>query len=152
MKKLVIFDADGTLFDTHQAVYELFLDMLRKFNKRDTIKQEEFHYIMKNSDWENIFTTFDFQDQEKQPCLTYTASKAAFYYNQYLDFFDGVDDLLDTLEQNGCNIAIATNSLPSLYQDYLSQKNKHYPIHGYGTHKQKPHPEQILSHMQNHNI
>ena len=105
--KVVIFDLDGTLADTSEGIYNSIRFAQKTMNLKEiTLEQMRSHVgpPMAVSYKKNF--GLEGKDLERAIALhkQYALEKGAFE----VSFYDGIDDLLCRLKENGCTICVAT--------------------------------------------
>ena len=147
--KTVLFDLDGTLADTAPDLASALNETL-KLNDREELPYEEIRPHVSHGGIALVKLGFQMEPEE-----------AGFetYRNQFLDIykknianrttlFDGMEELLDTLEKNNINWGVVTNKpswLTDPLMDALSLTKRAISIvSGDTLNERKPHPAPIL--------
>lgn len=154
MKKLLIFDADGTLFDSHYSIYKVWLLIGKAFNRKifDDFRHFEYVYKKYHGKWEEYaILELGFSEKDFEKIVEIWLKEVESVYIEHTSWFDNMFYVLNELENRGYVIAIATNNSERLFTPFFYNKGKQYPIHGQISHKstQKPLPNMILDHMNN---
>jgi phosphoglycolate phosphatase len=153
MKKLLIFDMDGTLVDSSDVIANS-INHIRKHIGLETMSKET---ILTNINDPKINgNTFFYNDTYFNDEMTQKFNK---YYNENcikdLKLFDGVDSLLKDLQKD-YHLVIATNTPTSLAKkmlQYLQVSHYFQLIVGSDmVQKPKPHPDMLLYILKNMNI
>lgn len=154
VSKLIIFDADGTLFDSHHCIYRVWLKIGEGFGRPNIFKNEQYFeeiYKKHHGKWEDYCTIeLGFSENDFEKIVAIWLENVVSVYSKYSEWFEGMVDVLHELEKRGYTIAIATNNAKKLFVKPLSEIGKEYPIHDQISHKdvQKPEPHMILDHME----
>ncbi len=153
-KKLIIFDADGTLFDSHHSIYQVWLIIALRFGKiffRDESHFEEI-YKKHHGKWEE-YSVYEFglTENDFDKIVEIWLKEVDEVYKKYTEWFDDMIYVLNELENRGYIIAIATNNSEKIFSNFFSDIGKKYQIHDQISHKevQKPEPDMIIDHMTN---
>jgi phosphoglycolate phosphatase len=153
MKKLLIFDMDGTLVDSSDVIANS-INHIRKHIGLETMSKET---ILTNINDPKINgNNFFYNDTYFDDEMTQKFNK---YYNENcikdLKLFDGVDSLLKDLQKD-YHLVIATNTPTSLAKkmlQYLQVSHYFQLIVGSDmVQKPKPHPDMLLYILKNMNI
>ena len=113
----IIFDADGTLFDTLPGILAGFNFAMQKAG-REPLTAEHVKPFMGPSIMETLQMQLGFSEKDARQVLEYYRE---FYWSKgyaMADLFDGVAQLLDDLLAAGCTLCIATNK-PQVYIDKM---------------------------------
>lgn len=152
---LLIFDADGTLFDSHNCIYRIWVIIGEKFGRSnlfDNEKHFEEVYRKHHGDWKSYAVAeLGFCEDDFEKIIEIWLENVVSVYAEYSEWFEGVPSILHELEERGHVIAIATNNSERLFIKPLSKIGKSYPIHDHISHEkvQKPEPDMIVDHMKN---
>ena len=155
LSKLIIFDNDGTLFDTHNCIYRAWLKIGEGFGYPDLFKNEEgFEEIYKkhHGDWcKYSVEELGFETSDFDRIVEIWLSEIGAIYKEHATWFDGMKEVLLELEEKGYTIAIATNNTKNLFIHLFDEINRSYPVHDRISHEkaQKPEPNMIIDHMVN---
>lgn len=146
-----LFDADGTLLDTAELIYQCFVYSCAKFGPRKITREEVFSQI--GLTLRNQFETYlgpmspDRYDEIQRTHMDYQLS----IYKKYLKAFPGVAASLKTLKSKGKKPAIVTSRKTRTLTLYLKETG----IYDYfdvlvtptDTDRHKPSPEPALKAM-----
>lgn len=156
MNKLIIFDLDGTLIDSLPDIYDCVNLTLAHFNYPLRQKSEIRQFIGNGA--RNLIKQSFGNIKGKE-----LDEKLAFYNHIYTNggspktcLFDGVDQLLYALKEQGYKLAILTNkpqmTTDKVYEKYLSQFNFDMVVGQSGSVKCKPDPTATLNILQKLNV
>ena len=152
---LLIFDADGTIFDSHHSIYRVWLTIAKEFGRPDLFKDEA-HFEELNREYHGDWKAYavqelDFSEDDFEKIEEIWMREVEEVYRKYAFWYDNMVKVLHELEKRGYTIAIATNNSEKLFSDFFDDIGKKYPIHDQVSHKevQKPKPHMILDHMNN---
>jgi len=151
---LLIFDADGTLFDSHHCIYRIWLIIGEKFGRPNLFGSEkcfEEIYRKHHGDWKSYAAELGFSEDDFGKIVEIWLENVVSVYAEFSEWFEDLPAILHELEERGHTIAIATNNAERLFIKPLSEIGKSYPIHDQISHEevQKPEPDMILDHMKN---
>jgi len=154
MKKIVIFDMDGTLIDSKKDI-TISINYVRKVNHNLEPLSEEFVVKAINTQERNLAKLFYNTDtyETKDRVLFEKHYKEQCIENPYL--YEGVLELLETLKADGVNLSVATNA-PTLFAktmlEHLEVASLFDVIIGADEVKEsKPNPEMLLRILQHYN-
>lgn len=149
MKKLVIFDLDGTILDTVPDICDAVNAMLTEFNFPCITKAETRSFIgngAKKLVERALKNNAD--DEMTDKCFARFSKIYGSYKSVKTKVFDGVEDLLFYLKSSGVKTAVLTNKPQDAADAVLSQllKNFHFDIvvGQSGNVKCKPDPEETF--------
>lgn len=130
MKKGILFDLDGTLWDSAQAVADSWNEALEKFTDVPYRTSKEQMYTFMGHTMEDIAIKF-FNGETKERALE-LIDICAVYENDYIaahggKLFDGVIETLKTLKDEGYFLAIVSNCQTGYIEAFL----KYYKLDGY---------------------
>jgi len=156
-KKLIIFDADGTLFDSHHSIYQVWLIIAERFNRILFKNEKHFEEIYQkyHGKWEEYsIKELGFSEKDFDKIIEIWLEEVENVYIKYTEWFEYMIYVLKELENRGYIIAIATNNSEKLFSKFFSTIGKEYKIHDQISHKevQKPEPNMIIDHMINFGI
>lgn len=156
MKKgLIIFDADGTLFDTHICIYNIWIKIADKLGKELFTSIGHFEEIFSkyHGDWKK-YSKYELKLNNEDYKVVWDVWNKYIYsiYDEHCKWYDYIEDNISTLETRGYEIAIATNNEYRLFKKLLI--NKKFSIHDRIAYEnfQKPKPNMIIDHMNNLNF
>ncbi len=145
--EVLLFDFDGTLFDTWPAIYEAYLTTYRHFNPGKStehiakIQNRHGDYV---AVFKEVFQVSEFDKQiEKYLHSTYLACavKSSILFN-------GVQEVIDLLEEKGYRWGIVSNkkqeSIKQIIECSVLSKNYECLICEEDVTHKKPHPEPLL--------
>lgn len=120
----IFFDFDGTLVDSVPAMYRIYLEFLKKFDRIGTKKE---FLELNGPALPEIVSILKKRHglQENESSLIALYKKAiARDYEPYLEPVDGAEEILETLQGNGYDLALVT----SAYRDMATQfiKKRHW--------------------------
>ena len=125
MKKLIIFDLDGTLLDTLQDLQKAVNFSLSKFNyPLRTLEQVRLDIgngvakLIERSIPQGIL------DENYENCLEIFKNYYRQNYDVYTSLYDGMKDVLQSLLKEGYKITVATNKIIDVARKLLDH---HYP-------------------------
>ena len=125
MKKVIIFDLDGTLLDTLNDLRMSVNFALSKYNyplrNREQVRKDignGVEMLIKRS------VLNGFLDENYQNCLSLFRQTYKEKYNIYTHPYEGCFDLVKRLKNEGYLVTVATNKIHSVAKDLL---DTHYP-------------------------
>jgi pyrophosphatase PpaX len=142
------FDADGTLMDTSELIYQSYVHVISRFNGRPA-SREEIYAGIGIPLWQQLAALFGDRSDSEIDEITEAYRKYQFdITGDYLKLFPGVKEVLATLKEQGKKCAVVTSRmLPSL-SAYFKQLGIHdffdYFVTPELTEKHKPGPEPVL--------
>lgn len=156
MKKLIIFDLDGTLLDTLQDLQMAVNFALSKFNyPKRTLEQVRKDIgngvakLIERSIPNGVLS------ENYAKCLDIFKEEYHRNYNNYTHAYDGMFFVVKKLKDEGYEVTVATNKIIDLAKELL---DKHYPnlfdyiqgdVEGV---KKKPHPDMINNILNHYHI
>ena len=102
--KLLIFDADGTLFDSHYALYKVWLIIANYYERELFCNMEHFEKIYKkhHGKWEAYAVEeFDFQESDFEKIVEIWLKEVNEVYKNHAEWFD---DMIDILYERHLNL------------------------------------------------
>lgn len=124
MKKLVIFDFDGTLADTNEVSYQIYAQMCER-HKVPLLTPEELHDLKKLPVKERLKTMS--VPIYKVPKLVRQSWDLYFDYMDSVHYFEGIESLLESLHQEGITAVIVSSNHKRNIEAFLShQKVNHF--------------------------
>ncbi len=150
--KLLIFDADGTIFDSNYAIYKVWQIIANEYN-RDIFS--DFNHFKKifmkhHGKWESYaIHEFGFEETDFEKIIGIWLNVVDKIYEEYTKWLDGMIEVLPILEKRKYTIAIATNNDKEIFEGLFRKQNMSYEIHDQLSHKGKlkPSPDMIFDHM-----
>jgi len=146
MKRLAIFDMDGTLVDSSQTVANA-INYVRERLGLSPMPREQILEAVNNphiNPAKYFYEIEKFEPIHEEWFMDYYSR----YHNQELRLFDGVEELLNSLKSRGCKIALATNAYRRSTQEaleHLNMQNIFDAIVCYDDLKRaKPYPDMLL--------
>ncbi|MFV0341260.1 MAG: HAD family hydrolase [Parachlamydiaceae bacterium] len=149
MKKALLIDLDGTLIDTHPALYDVYNKFLAQYGKKGT--REEFESLIGPSIEEIVAVL------KKKHQLSPTVEELANYYISIMMFqgfqgtalLPGAKETLDQLKNKGMKLALVTSGTKSLVNQCLEPlKLTNYfdlVVTSEEVKKSKPHPDLYIT-------
>lgn len=129
MKKLVVFDLDGTLLDTVPDITDNINLMLSHFGYR-TLTEEQVKSLVGSGAKKLVADSIGVPLTEEE-----LEEKLAFYNSNYTSsespktkIFDGIDNVLKNLKNDGYLIAIMTNKPQSTTDRVVKEHLSEYPF------------------------
>lgn len=122
MKKIIIFDFDGTLADTFPISSEIFKQVVKDYGY-DEITDEDIQKLRDMSIWQ-IIMHFKFPIW-KIPELLNRVREKAFNYVEYIKPFDGIKEMLYGLKKKNVKLGILTSNSKKIVEAFL--KHKKFP-------------------------
>ena len=109
MKRVVIFDLDGTLIDSSQGILDSLFKAMEYYSVKPAITRLDSHFFMGKSLRETLSVLMPSESPEMLKKIgDYYISH---YYDNYMDkatVFDGVADTIKKLHKKGYKLAVAT--------------------------------------------
>ncbi len=116
MKKIVLFDFDGTIADTLPVAFEMTNKVIKDFGYQP-ITQEDFKMLRDMKPLE-ILTHFKFP-MWKLPALLNAVKKELLVHADKIKLFPGIERLLLDLKMEGFELAILTSNLKETVDKFL---------------------------------
>lgn len=146
--KTYLFDADGTLLDTTELIYQSFLNSTRLFGNYEIERTEVYKHIGIPLRTQLEMYLGKKSDEEYEKIYKIHSSYQKQIYEKTLKAFDGVIPCLKELQSRGVQLAIVS----SRTRDSLDRYLKHVNIFDFFTvistpevtENHKPHPEPVL--------
>ena len=147
MKKYewVFFDLDGTLADSLDSLYNVYLNFLKKYGFKGN--KEEFEKLNGPALIEIIsYFKKKYNISESEPALLKAYEKDMEYaYSNYVKPISGREELLEFFKRRGVKMALVTSCSKKMATSFLSRNNWttffDLVIHGELVTKSKPDPE-----------
>ena len=158
MKKLCIFDLDGTLTDTLTAIAH-FANLALKEMGFDPIEKENFKYFAGDGRSMLMHRTLNYHNADtdenfkKIVSLYDTAYEADPMYKT--DAYDGIRDVVDALKEKGIKIAVCSNKPHNVACDVIKTVfgDKFDYVKGINDgDKVKPYPDNVFKIMNEFNV
>lgn len=149
MYQAIIFDLDGLLIDSEIISYQLYQDLLCKYNQSFTVEKYSQNYSGKSAvtNMENLIKNYQLPITVQEG-LDFMARHKQEYFNQGVKLKDGALELLQYLKNNHYQIVLATSSIPKRALGVLKQNqiDTYFDQMVFGTEiKQgKPYPDIFL--------
>lgn len=123
MKKLCIFDLDGTLNDTITAISHFGNTALYEALGKEPIDKEEYKKFAGDGRDVLIHRMLDFYGLDNEENFIKTRKIYDFHYESNplykTDAFDGIKELILDLKNNGVKIAVCSNKPDNVVQDVI---------------------------------
>ncbi len=129
MKKLVIFDFDGTLADTNEVSYQIYAVMCERYNV-PLLTPEELHDLKKLPVKERLKIMS--VPLYKVPKLVRQSWDLYYEYMDSVHYFEGIEALLETLHQHNIKTVIVSSNHKRNIEAFLSHQRVHYFSEIYG--------------------
>ena len=154
MRKLLIFDADGTLFDSHYTLYKVWDIIAIEFKKDLFTDYDHFKSIFKkyNGDWKGYAVNeFKFNDEDLIKVDHTFSEIMESLYKEFTKWYENMVFILNELTKRGHTLAIATNNYKFIFDSFFEKEGLSYPTYDHISHKgfKKPEPNMILDHANN---
>lgn len=120
MIKHIIFDFDGTIVDSLDLSFHIYNELATKF-KYSPVTREDMH-ILKNAPLKERFKTVGLP-LYKIPKMTFEVM--TLYNNgiKHLKAFDGINELLDNLKNEGVNLSVLSSNSVKNITDFFENNN-----------------------------
>lgn len=157
MKKLCIFDFDGTLFDTITDVVRHFNTALEQLGYKTLTLEEYKDYIGENADViiKNLIGE-NATDEEINKVKTAYEESYIYDTEDTAYVYDGMIELLEELQEKGIKLAVNSNKKPPSLKRYLDKyapQIEFVDIQGHvPTNPSKPHPYGINTIIEKSNL
>lgn len=122
MSKVIVFDVDGTLFDTKSGIVKALNEVLNNFGKSSINPADEDKWI--GPPVRNSFVSFSNMDEEQAEEAT--KQYRQIYTEKYISesvLYEGMSEVLNTLRVGKCHLCIATMKTREQVKRLLSLKN-----------------------------
>lgn len=129
MKKLVIFDFDGTLADTNEVSYQIYAQMCERY-KVPLLTPEELHDLKKLPVKERLKTMS--VPLYKVPKLVRESWDLYYDYMDSVHYFEGIEDLLRTLHLKGITTVIVSSNHKRNIEAFLTHQTVNHFSEIYG--------------------
>ncbi|MCX7797206.1 MAG: HAD-IA family hydrolase [Melioribacter sp.] len=143
---LIVFDLDGTLISSHKTIYKATVHTLSLLNIENKLIEEKF-YKRIGLHFEDIFNEFDMNVPDFEKFIQ-TYKSVYFNYIDSSKVYDGVEDLIDKLNELKIKVALLTTKSQEqaeLILDHFNLLNKFNYIMGRRPGiPHKPSPEPLL--------
>ena len=145
--KHILFDIDGTLIDTEEAILQSLQDTVREMLHKDIGKPElKFALGIPGS---VTLRKLGITDTER---ANGRWNEHLLKYKSRIRLFDGIPELLDSLKTNGCKLGIVTSKTRS---EYTADFAAPFALSGYfstvicveDTPRPKPSPDPLLAYL-----
>lgn len=145
--KHILFDIDGTLIDTEEAILQSLQDTVREMLHKDIGKPElKFALGIPGS---VTLRKLGITDTER---ANERWNEHLLKYKSRIRLFDGIPELLDSLKTNGCKLGIVTSKTRS---EYTADFAAPFALSGYfstvicveDTPRPKPSPDPLLAYL-----
>jgi len=146
--KAYLFDADGTLFDTTELIYQCFLYTCNRFYGITVDRHAVISNIGLPLRPQLELLVGELSDQRAEDMISAHIEYQLSIYKNYLKLFPGIKPALQKLKENNKKLAIVTSRKLNTLTLFL----QHTDIYDYfdilitpeATKKHKPHPEPVL--------
>ncbi len=121
-EKVVVFDVDGTLFDTKQGIIKALNEVLDSFEINEIKKEDEDNWI--GPPVRDSFIKYAKMTDEQAEEATKLYRR--FYVEKYISdsiLYEGMSEVLEKMKQNKIHICIATMKTAAQMEHLLSVKN-----------------------------
>lgn len=122
MKKIFIFDVDGTLFNTREGIVNAFNKVLVEF-KKEKLTQNQESRIIGPSVRDSFINMFNFSNEDSELA---TKLYRKYYVEEFIvqsKLYDGVMETLFGLKRKKCKLCIATMKTETQIQKLLKINN-----------------------------
>ena len=120
MKKLVIFDMDGTLADTSEGIFNS-IKYTQKMMNLPPITEEQMYSHVGPPMEESYHRNFGLTGEKLQQAVKYHKEYAMQKGYRELKVYDGIPELLDNLHKQGILTAVATLKAQSTAEKIVSE-------------------------------
>lgn len=128
LKKGILFDLDGTLWDSSQTVAESYNIALARLGYNLTITREDVMGVMGKTMYDIAHIFFDCLDPDKAESIMDYCTETE---NEYIKIhggiiYDGVKETLEALKRDGWFIACVSNCQSGYIEDFLTYSGYGY--------------------------
>lgn len=120
--KTIIFDMDGTLIDSANAICITINEMRNRLGFAQNLEKKYIINVINDPNKNAIFEFYGFEKPDKNLKIEFE-SEFVKNYNKYAVLYDGVDKLIESCKEMDYFIALASNA-PSATLSAILEKNK----------------------------